>query len=76
LEPDLILLSDLDVRPVAAWSADFPIGRIALRGLVRAGVEVDRVEVWIGTAILYDAADSGEQPVRTTRDGLRIKRRK
>jgi hypothetical protein len=59
LEPDLILLSDLDVRPVAAWSAGFPIGRIALRGLVPAGVEVDRAEVWIGAAILYDAAVAG-----------------
>jgi hypothetical protein len=42
----------------------------------RFGCHLYRTEVRIGIAILYDAADSGEQPVRMTRDGPRIRPRK
>ena len=33
-----------------------------------------RTEVRIGTAIVYDAADAGEESIRMTRDGPRIRR--
>ena len=42
----------------------------------RFGCHLCRAEVWIGTTIIYDAADAGEQPVRVARDRPRIRGRK
>src|ERR1700736_445738 len=42
----------------------------------RFGCHLARTEIWIGKAVLDDAADTGKQLVRMARDGPRIGRRK
>src|SRR5262249_24482500 len=42
----------------------------------RFSCDLARAEIWIGKAILDDAADARKQPVRMARDGKRIRRPK